>query len=221
MASKPLPIQVGTIVRNETKRLPAWLEHWQSVAERVIVLDQHSDDDTPELLAASGCEWQQVYPKGLPDVHWDTLLALSYRERPFFRVGVDEFVERDVLEKMLAVMKKHPRIAMWWVSRRNLVDGHDLAEHPEIQSSLLFYDWQPIISIGGRPYSIPGRAHVWPKILCPHDRVGFMDPDLKLDHRRTLEDCISANVSRQHMCRTTSGEEQEWFERICREVCGV
>jgi len=221
MASKPLPIQVGTIIRNEQDRLPAWLEHWKPLAERILVLDQHSNDDTLDILKTSGVEYQQVYPVGSPDVHWDTLLSMSYREVPFFRVGVDEFIDRDVMEKMLAVIRNHPRIVMWWVSRRNWIDGHDIAEHPEVKQTMLYRDWQAIISIGGRSYSIPGRMHMWPKPNVPAEMIGFMDPDLKVEHRRTLPDVIHANESRQHICRENAGKEQGWFLRVCREVCGA
>ena len=116
-------------------------------------------------------------------------------------------------------MATHPSIVMWWVSRRNWVDDHDILESEEARRTNLLYDWQPAIS-RGRPYRFNGKVHTWPEILAPSDLIGFIDPDLKIEHRRTLQEIREANVSRRHLCGGVSGGQQDWFVRIAEGVVG-
>ena len=219
MASKHkhLPIQVGTIIYNEKDRLPKWLKHWQPLAERIVIIDQGSDDGTQKILDDSGVTWFERLPRGNPDIHWNDLIGLAHANRPFFRLGVDEFIAKTRIKKILKVAAAHPYIVLWWVKRINWVNGIDISEHPEVKR-LLGNDWQAIISFG-RPYSFTGRMHGWPKVLCPGDKAGYIDGDIAwVDHRRTMDDVVSANVNREHMCRSGAKGDQDWFIKVCREV---
>jgi len=220
MASSKLPIQVGTIIYNERDRLPAWLEHWVPLVERVFLIDQDSDDGTHDILNESGIDWHIRRPHGNPDIHWNDLLSIVLNGTPMLRLGVDEFIDRADLERMLRIIEKHPKIAAWWVSRLNLIDGHDIAKHPEVSETgnLLLDDWQLVLSTMGKPYTFCGRLHSWPDIHVPAQMIGYMPRDLKIQHRRTLGDIENANNARRHMCRTKGGSEQDWFLRVAREV---
>ncbi len=61
--------------------------------------------------------------------------------------------------------------------------------------------------------------HGWANVIAPGDRVGIIERNVAwVDHRRTLDDVIAANESRAHMCRSNSGEDQEWFIKVCKEL---
>lgn len=50
-------LTVATIVRNEAERfLPSALDAWQQFADRIVVVDDGSEDGTSELCEAAGCE---------------------------------------------------------------------------------------------------------------------------------------------------------------------
>lgn len=47
-------LAILSIIRNEARRwLPSVLRTWEQIADTIIVLDDNSDDDTPQLLKAS------------------------------------------------------------------------------------------------------------------------------------------------------------------------
>jgi len=216
--TKPLPIQVGTIVYNEKDRLPQWLKHWQKHAQRVIVLDQGSDDGTQDILNESGVTWFERLPRGNPDIHWNDLIAISKANIPIFRHGVDEFITRANLKKILKVMKAHPNIKAWWLARRNWIDGIDLRKHPEVKGLSIEDDWQLVISYG-KAYSFNGRMHNWPQLQIPTDNMGYIDPDNGwIDHYRTMEEIERVNADRFHYCRNGSDADQDWFLRVCRDL---
>ena len=106
--TKPLPIQVGTIIYNEKDRLPAWLKHWLPIAGHIVILDQGSDDGTQEILKKSGVTWFERLPRGNPDIHWNVLIILAHADKRFFRLGIDDFITRGRLWKILKVMITHP-----------------------------------------------------------------------------------------------------------------
>lgn len=219
MASKKkhLPIQVGSVIYNEKDRLPVWLKYWQPIAERVLIIDQGSDDGTQQMLKDSGVTWRERLPHGNADIHWNDLISMTQSDKPFFRLGVDEFITRANLKRIARVIKAHPQIVMWWMRRINWVNGIDACEHPEVKK-MLNDDLQAVISFG-RPYTFTGQMHGWPVIRVPGDKVGYIERDLAwVDHRRTLDGIIEANVSREHMCRTQSSNDQTWFLRVCKEL---
>jgi hypothetical protein len=130
---------------------------------------------------------------------------------------VDEFISRSNLRKTLKVIKAHPQILLWWMRRLNWIDGIDSCEHPEVRG-MLGDDWQPIVSFG-RPYSFTGRMHGWASMKVAGERIGYIERETAwVDHKRSLADVIEANESRAHMCRTGSGNDQEWFIRVCKEL---
>jgi glycosyltransferase involved in cell wall biosynthesis len=50
-------LTIATIVRNEASRfLPSALEAWRTFADRIVVLDDGSDDGTAQLCEDAGCE---------------------------------------------------------------------------------------------------------------------------------------------------------------------
>jgi hypothetical protein len=56
-------LHVYTFNWNEAPLVPFFLRHWSQVAEKVVVLDHHSDDGSAEALATAGCT---VLPYGTP-----------------------------------------------------------------------------------------------------------------------------------------------------------
>lgn len=216
-ARKIYPIQVGTIIYNEEKRLPLWLAHWQPLAERIIVIDQGSNDKTQQILTDSGVTWFERLPRGNPDIHWNDLIGLSRANMPFFRIGVDEFISRSGIRNALKIMKVHSRHRLWWLSRKNWIDGVNVNEHPEIFQKMGF-DWQATISFG-RACIFSGRMHGWPTVKVPGHQAGYMDRDLVwIDHQRTWEDVERANASREHVCGEAARQDQIWFTKAVREI---
>jgi hypothetical protein len=215
--TKPLPIQVGTIVYNEIKRLPIWLKFWQPIADRIIIIDQGSDDGTQDILRESGVTWFERLPHGNPDIHWNDLIGLARVEQPFFRIGVDEFISKARLKKIIKVMKSHPDKLLWWMRRINWIDDIDAHDHPEVKRRL-GADWQPTITFG-RPIVFPGRMHAWPRVTVPGERTGYIGENVAwIDHRRTLNEMLKTNAAREHMCRGGAAADQVWFQKVCREL---
>jgi hypothetical protein len=58
-----LSLHVYTFNWNEIRLAPFFLRHWSQVAEKIVVLDHHSDDGSAEQLATAGCV---VRPYGTP-----------------------------------------------------------------------------------------------------------------------------------------------------------
>jgi hypothetical protein len=56
-------LHVYTFNWNERPLVPFFLRHWSQVAEKIVVLDHHSDDGSAELLSAAGCT---IRPYGTP-----------------------------------------------------------------------------------------------------------------------------------------------------------
>jgi hypothetical protein len=56
-------LHVYTFNWNERPLVPFFLRHWSQVAEKIVVLDHHSDDGSAEMLLAAGCT---VRPYGSP-----------------------------------------------------------------------------------------------------------------------------------------------------------
>ena len=62
-------LHVYTVVRNEAAILPHFLRHYESIADRIFVLDDASTDDTPAILASHPLVTVLPYPfsTGLDD----------------------------------------------------------------------------------------------------------------------------------------------------------
>ncbi len=70
-------LTVATIVRNEAKRfLPSALEAWKQFADRIVVLDDGSTDETGELCKAAGAEVHRQNPPLMFGNEWKARRAL-------------------------------------------------------------------------------------------------------------------------------------------------
>jgi hypothetical protein len=63
-------LTVASIVKNEASRfLPSALEAWKAFSGRIVVLDDGSTDETPEILRSAGVE-AHFEPQGMAECEW-------------------------------------------------------------------------------------------------------------------------------------------------------
>lgn len=83
--------------------LPWWLKHYGSFCEKLVVYDDHSDDDSVEIAQAGGAEVRPYPGNGLDDIE---MIELACRTYPEARGQADWVVWSDTDEFIY-----HPRIS--------------------------------------------------------------------------------------------------------------
>ena len=199
-------ITAGTVVYKDNKRLAEWVNRWADMADRLIVLDQTRYQIPSEVPNVSNLEHVPVTPNGNPDMHWNSLM-FSASEGYLLRLGSDEFMDEEMFEAMRQEIDQYPHVVLWFIRRRNWIDGIDRSDifacgddfrggDPE------GYDWQPALvklDVNNQPlpvvYSV--HMHTAPQVMCPNELVAFMDPKrFWIDHQRTSEMVKDANAKR-------------------------
>lgn len=103
-----MKIWVFALMHNEAALLPFFMRHYQAVADRVIIFDDHSDDGTAELAAAYARVSVRPYPgEGLDDQEFSDFAARTYPEARgradwCLWVDADEFIYHPDLRGRLA-----------------------------------------------------------------------------------------------------------------------
>ena len=162
-----MKINLYSIIRNEAKILPFWLQYYKRIADRIIVYDDQSDDKSREMLKEAGVELRDYPGTLLDDGEMAYLYSQCYREDKSadfsILVDADEFVWGEKFFEELALAKKQ---------------GTHIIELPGYEmwsDSFPIYNGVPIVSQIKRGE----RASWWanqgfkPCILSPHVEIGL------------------------------------------------
>lgn len=192
-------ITLSMVVRNEARNLKKILKGCHKLFDKILVMDQDSDDETAEIVKSFGGEVIPTTRKDLADIDRQSLYELVDTEWLCVLDG-DEMPSKE-LKKFLKShrQKPDPKVDVYWIRFKNLIDGVDM-------KPILGDDWHPRLwrtRINGRPAILwPKRAHTWPKIISPrqlwldtgyiiHDRswrrvkkvhekrMGVVDPEMR------------------------------------------
>lgn len=225
MAAESVPgtqvmqITAGTVVYQDDNRLQKWVKHWEKLVDNIIVLDQCRykwplKDKPLNLLH------EPVTPSGNPDLHWNTLIALATGSY-LLRHGVDEFISESHMKYIREQIVAHPAVRVWYLRRKNMVDGKDTAYmfaygDEYSPSDPEGYDWQPVLLkvVPGTPPPIRFgvKMHTHPQVLVGPHEVAFMNPEqCWITHERTKEECAEANQKRFNFLDSTGKRQQDIF----------
>lgn len=98
---------VFCLLHNEAPLLPYFMRHYQTIADRIVLYDDHSTDGTPQLAAAYAKVSVRTYPgAGLDDSEFVDFAAFAYREARdkadwAMWVDADEFIYHPDLRERL------------------------------------------------------------------------------------------------------------------------
>jgi hypothetical protein len=109
-------IDVYTIMRNEGRMLPYFLRHYETLATRIFVWDDRSDDGTRELLLSHPLvkllEFPAECPRGMQDPSWAKFLWPQYQQLSrgvadwVIIVDADELVYHPHMDEVLKEQKE-------------------------------------------------------------------------------------------------------------------
>jgi hypothetical protein len=190
-------LTIATIVRNEAQRfLPSALEAWRQFADRIVVLDDGSTDDTVALCEAAGCEvhrasarmfgnewkarrelWQYATAGADWVLHLDADQVPSCDPRPFLKAPVSYFRVYDLWSENTY------REDAWWT-------GHQRCWWPAVHVPSLpadFKDEWPERGwhSGHVPVNIPREGH--PVDGCAILHYAYTTAELRLNQAAKYE----------------------------------
>lgn len=212
-------MMVGLVIYNEAERLRPWLEHWLPMASDVVVLDQESTDNSLAVLEEFACPKLTVLTvprKGFPEPDFNTLQKMA---GPMWcwHLGADEFIDP---KQMDAIMHEAARlgkenVTTFWIRRKNLVNGVSMDMLHRNPADVEGYDWQCRLTRGWA-CKYGNTMHVYPHI---EGRFAYLDPDkFWMDHRRTFDDVLRANLSRNAYA---APEVVQFQNRYCESVAQI
>ncbi len=192
-------LTVASIVRNETGRfLPSALEAWQAIADRVLVLDDGSDDGTADVCEAAGAvvhrrdpmmfgtEWlarRELWRLAVRESGWvlwlDADQVMSCDPRPFLKPPVALFRVFDLWSA------DEYREDAWW-------HGHARAWWPAVHVPSLpagFRDEWPERGwhSGHVPMNLPGPKTPMPP-ACAVLHYAYATPELRAQKAKMYEE---------------------------------
>ena len=188
---------IGTVAGPRDKRVVSWAEHWTKRGQLLVLVQAGPEwllsDTAAELRkAAPDIEIIPVTPTGNADIHWNSLIAIADMFQPEAVVtckGTDEFMTDASWRLLKKAVRSDNDGRIWWVSYKDYFDGVHL---PEMQNGP---DYHPIL-LRGQPLNYPPRFHTWPSPQCSTDEIRFLPETIQIEHRRSLEDTVRANMER-------------------------
>ena len=105
-----MKVCVFAVMHNEAAMLPYWLRHYRPLADQIVIFDDHSDDGTPGLAWAAGCDVRPYPGAGLDDQEFVDFAAATYPEARgaadwCLWVDADEFIYHPDLRGRLAAFQ--------------------------------------------------------------------------------------------------------------------
>lgn len=151
-------ISAVIFVRNDAERLAALIEKLKPAlgpAGEVIVLDQSSTDNTADVAKEHGARVLTRTRKGYPDP--DRSWAYDHANNDWvWAWDVDESPDDALLQIVPALAKRDRGVHIYWIQRRNFVDGRDIFP-------ILHEDWQPRLFLKGSLHYLD-RMHTHPQL---------------------------------------------------------
>lgn len=216
MADNPVRYSAGVVAHNEAARLPRWIEAWLPVVGddpgRLIVVLHSCSDDSAAICERYGVTPHEVNVAGLLEaILWETV-PLAPPDAWHWRTGgCDEFPSEGLAEATTAVIEANPGVRLYYVARRNYVDGVDV-------SDLLGMDWQSDLMLPmPPPIRFRGGIHARPELVLHGSAVGLLDPAVgHIRHERTQEEVERCNRARAGYASPQMATAQERFIEAVR-----
>lgn len=200
------PISAVIFVRNDPDKLRSLIERLEPVLGRageVIVVDQSSTDNTPEVARECGARLLTRTRKGYPDP--DRTWAYNQAKNTWvWAWDSDEYPDEELLALVPKLADQERKVHTYWIRRKNLVNGKDI--YPILQE-----DWQPRLFVKGSvQYS--DRMHTHPQLGSPHQMWVTKG---HIVHERTLEQIEKASENRA-LARDPQAQqlEHQFRERV-------
>jgi hypothetical protein len=218
-------IDVYCVMRNEIKILPYFLRHYENIAQRIFVWDDHSDDGTFELLQEHRKVTLLPFPedaqRGMADPYWIKELWPRYKELSrgcvdwVIIVDADELVYhpqfftalRDYKEKGFNTFVCHSYIMVSRSFLSTTGQAYDEVKHGlrdgRCDKWVLFspdVDMEFMVGRNRRPLKYDGA------VIC-------RDPSFKLLHYRNLGMDYLRERNRKNV--KSLGVDDNYFNRPC------
>ena len=203
-------IVIGTVAGPEDNELLEWAEHWKDRGRLLILVqgkpEWHSSPLCKQLQkTAPNAEIIPVQAVGNPDMHWNSLMAISASMPDYEGLlikGTDEYMTDECWAALVKAVQSDPGAEVFWVYRKDFFDGNHFDEIPG--------DYQPTF-VRGVPMKYGVMFHQYPTPACPVDLIRYLPVDIHVEHRRSAVKAIKANRDREKIARPQEAQIQNTF----------
>lgn len=199
------------VVRNEAKALPKLFKHVKSVVDEMVIFDQSSDDETPQICEDHGARVIETTRKNLADIDRQDCYNLATGDY-VLALDADEKPDAKMMQFLGEIKEGNGKHHIYWFSFRNIVNGVDIKE-------ILQEDWHPRLWIRAdnmQPVlEWPQQAHTFPKfnsdnhLFCTRGKV---------DHVRTLEKIKRVQSERSSVIDPQNRQLEENFGQAVEDL---
>lgn len=209
----------GVVVHNEggaRSRLARWIEAWLPVVgepSRLIVGLHSCTDDSARICEEHRVATVEIHVAGLHEaLLWETVRLAPPDVWHWRTGGCDEYPSDGLADATRSVIAAHPGIRLYFVARRNIIEGVDV-------SDMMGPDWQCDLML---PHPVPirfgGGVHTRPSVTLHGSAVGLLGPEVgHIRHERTWAEVHRCNMGRASYCAPFARDMQERFLRSLRE----
>jgi glycosyltransferase involved in cell wall biosynthesis len=227
MANRRSDVLLGVSTYNEGENIEAWLKHWSSLVDDIVIVDQNSTDDTIDRIN----RFKATYDGSIDVFSAPTLgkcepvyqaieIMATHSNKWLLKMDVDEFMTPKQFNRLMEIAIKAKRdynSTCVMIARKNMVDGADLSRIFANPSDEHGRDWQIRLSYG-MVLNFGFGSHTHPAI---NGRWIMADADeVYIEHRRTFDGIVKANITRERYLTPEARQNQRAFIAKIGEVLG-